>query len=237
MPSFFLFGKKRRKTIKKARKPPAQLLKMCRKYRIKTTKKVGIKSSVGEEFLTADKGKKFRGDGMKKMRKFAEGGLEDGAYDGLKEAAMRGGMARKSPKLPSEDIERQDENPVTKKVKDAVKGVGKYVMGMPGVVGAGVRGMKAGGALKETDAESNPGLAKLPTEVRNKMGYMKKGGMAHSDIKKDMPMMKKVADKAVNGHEKKMHGMAKGGVTRADGCVSKGHTKGKMITMKSGGAC
>jgi hypothetical protein len=34
------------------------------------------------------------------------------------------------------------------------------------------------GGLKETDAESNPGLAKLPTEVRNKMGYMKKGGMA-----------------------------------------------------------
>jgi hypothetical protein len=31
--------------------------------------------------------------------------------------------------------------------------------------------------------------------------------------------------------------MAKGGVTRADGCVSKGHTKGKMVTMKSGGAC
>jgi hypothetical protein len=30
-------------------------------------KKVGIKSSVGEEFLTADKGKKFKGDGMKKM--------------------------------------------------------------------------------------------------------------------------------------------------------------------------
>ena len=61
--------------------------------------------------------------------------------------------------------------------------------------------------------------------------------MKHSDIKKDMPMMKKVAGAAVKGHEKKMHGMAKGGVTRADGCVTKGHTKGKMITMKSGGAC
>lgn len=93
------------------------------------------------------------------------------------------------------------------------------------------------GGLKETDAESNPGLAKLPTEVRNKMGYMKKGGMAHEDIAKDKPMMEKVAKKAVKGHEKKMHGMAKGGVTRADGCVSKGHTKGKMVTMKSGGAC
>jgi hypothetical protein len=49
--------------------------------------------------------------------------------------------------------------------------------------------------------------------------------------------MKMVADKAVKGHEKKMHSMAKGGVTRADGCVTKGHTKGKMIKMKSGGMC
>jgi hypothetical protein len=99
------------------------------------------------------------------------------------------------------------------------------------------RKFKEGGALKETDAESNPGLAKLPTEVRNKMGYMKKGGMAHSDMAKDKPMMKKVAAEAVKGHEKKMHGMAKGGVTRADGCVTKGHTKGKMVTMKKGGMC
>jgi hypothetical protein len=66
----------------------------------------------------------------------------------------------------------------------------------------------------------------------------KKGGlMKHDDIKKDMPMMKKVAGEAVKGHEKRMHKMAKGGVTRADGCVTKGHTKGKMVIMKSGGSC
>jgi hypothetical protein len=112
------------------------------------------------------------------------------------------------------------------------------------------RKFKEGGALKQTDAESNPGLAKLPTDVRNKMGYMKKGGMAHSDMAKDKPMMKKVAKEEVKAHEKSMHGMkkggmtcgparkmAKGGVTRADGCVTKGHTKGKTIAMKKGGAC
>jgi hypothetical protein len=100
------------------------------------------------------------------------------------------------------------------------------------------RKFKEGGALKQTDAESNPGLAKLPTEVRNKMGYMKKGGiMKHSDIAKDKPMMKAEAKKAVKGHEKRMHGMAKGGVTRADGIAKKGHTKGKTIAMKRGGAC
>jgi hypothetical protein len=68
----------------------------------------------------------------------------------------------------------------------------------------------------------------------------KKGGlMKHSDMSKDKPMMKKIAGleatKVVNKHEKKMHGMAKGGVTRADGCVTKGHTKGKMIAMRMGG--
>jgi len=111
--------------------------------------------------------------------------------------------------------------------------------------------MASGGHLKEVDAQDNPGLAKLPTEVRNKMGYAKKGGlMKHSDIKQDMPMMKKVAGAAVKGHEKKMHGMKKGGMAKkmasgglsaghksADGCVTKGRTKGKMITMKKGGAC
>jgi|TARA_R100001015_G_C4572361_1_gene130221 predicted RNA-binding protein with PIN domain len=30
--------------------------------------------------------------------------------------------------------------------------------------------------LKKVDKKKNPGLAKLPTKVRNKMGYMKKGG-------------------------------------------------------------
>jgi hypothetical protein len=94
------------------------------------------------------------------------------------------------------------------------------------------RKFKAGG-LKEVDSDSNPGLSKLPTEVRNKMGYMKKGGnVKHSDISKDKPMMKKVAAKAVKGHEKKMHGMAKGG-----GIEIKGKTKGKMVKMKYGGAC
>ena len=92
---------------------------------------------------------------------------------------------------------------------------------------------KEGGMMKKIDAKKNPGMAKLPTAVRNKMGFMKEGGKAHSDMAKDKPMMKKVAAKAVKGHEKRLHGMAKGG-----GIEAKGKTKGKMITMKSGGkAC
>jgi hypothetical protein len=66
----------------------------------------------------------------------------------------------------------------------------------------------------------------------------KKGGMMnHDDIKQDMPMMKKVASKAVKMHEKKMHGMKSGGVFRsaADGCATQGKTKGTMIKMCGGG--
>ena len=39
--------------------------------------------------------------------------------------------------------------------------------------------MKKGG-LKAVDKEKNPGLAKLPTRVRNKMGYMRRGGKANT---------------------------------------------------------
>jgi hypothetical protein len=36
--------------------------------------------------------------------------------------------------------------------------------------------MKSGGSLKPVDSSKNPGLAKLPTAVRNNMGYKKDGG-------------------------------------------------------------
>ena len=86
----------------------------------------------------------------------------------------------------------------------------------------------------------NPSFAKkvgVPAKVgqefltADKGKKFKEGGeMKHSDIAKDKPMMKKVAAKAVKGHEKRLHGMAKGG-----GIEVKGKTKGKMIAMKSGG--
>jgi hypothetical protein len=61
--------------------------------------------------------------------------------------------------------------------------------------------------------------------------FSKGGDMKHSDAKMDKGMMQK----AVNKHEGRLHKgqpmtkLAKGGVTRADGCVTKGHTKGKMV--------
>jgi hypothetical protein len=42
--------------------------------------------------------------------------------------------------------------------------------------------------MKPVDKKKNPGLAKLPTAVRNKMGYMAKGGKVS---KSKMKMKKK----------------------------------------------
>lgn len=73
----------------------------------------------------------------------------------------------------------------------------------------------SGGSLKEVDSSENPGLSKLPTEVRNKMGYMKKGGMAKKYAKGGCATKsdaKMIAKKEVKGHESSMHKMKKGGI-------------------------
>jgi hypothetical protein len=57
--------------------------------------------------------------------------------------------------------------------------------------------------LKAVDSSKNPGLSKLPTEVRNKMGYQKDGGKTS--------MAKKKAPKAKAGKEM---------IKRADGSYS-----------------
>ena len=109
---------------------------------------------------------------------------------------------------------------------------------------------KEGGMMKPVDMKKNPGVAKLPTAVRNKMGFMKKGGMADDskeDTKMDKGQDKAMIKKAFKQHDAQEHKggkgttlkLAKGGSFRssADGCATKGKTKGKMISMKSGGAC
>ena len=124
----------------------------------KFAKKAGVPRSVGEDFLTADKGKKFR-----------EGGT-------MKESKM---MVKK-------EIDFM-------KKKGAPKSMLKHEMAEAG---------------------------------------MKKGGMAEC---------KTVAKKEVKSHEKRMHKMASGGkvgqLSKADGCATKGKSKGTMVKMKSGGYC
>lgn len=84
--------------------------------------------------------------------------------------------------------------------------------------------------LVEVDSNKNPGLSKLPTEVRNKMGYMKNGGCA---TKSDAKM---IAKKEVKGHESSMHKMKKGGMAYAKGGITEKGTgekyKSKAAMMK-----
>ena len=91
---------------------------------------------------------------------------------------------------------------------------------------------------------------KVPTFAADGVGKMKKGGMAHEDVKMDKKMMQK----AVNKHEGRLHKgasmtkLAKGGMAPSkmgsvktsssrDGIATKGKTKGTMIAMKRGGKC
>jgi len=106
---------------------------------------------------------------------------------------------------------------------------------------------RKGGSTNPKEAKiANPrvhhGQIQLPNVSLKKYSGFKEGGMMkHSDIKEDMPMMKKVAKQEVMGHEKRMHKMASGGkvgqLSKADGCAKQGRSKGTMIKMKSGGMC
>jgi hypothetical protein len=105
-------------------------------------------------------------------------------------------------------------------------------------------------------AAHNPAFAKkvgIPTKVAKEFNQADKGkkfvggGMAKEDMKMDMAQDKKMAKKAIGMHDKQMHGgkktdlaalkkggcakMAKGGSasSRADGCATKGKTKGRII--------
>jgi hypothetical protein len=156
----------------------------------KFAKKVGIPKSVGEDFMEADKGKKFR-----------TGGSTNPAKGKFNKPKSNHGMMQ----LPNVSLK-------------------KYV------------GKKEGGSLKGKEMKESKMM------VKKEIGFMKKKGAPKSMIKHEMAeagmknggmaSMKKVATKAVKGHEKRMHSMAKGG-----GIEIKGKTKGKMVKMKSGGYC
>lgn len=74
-------------------------------------------------------------------------------------------------------IKSKSEKAFKKNISTEVK-AGRPVKQAVAIAYSVKRGAKKaeGGSLKAVDKEQNPGLAKLPTEVRNKMGYMKKGG-------------------------------------------------------------
>ena len=116
--------------------------------------------------------------------------------------------------------------------------------------GGDMKKMNMGGYADGGMTMVNKGGKMVPDFAADGKGKMAKGGMAHKDVKMDKSMMQK----AVNKHEGRLHKgaamtkLAKGGMTPSkmgavktgktpDGIVSKGKTKGTMITMKRGGKC
>jgi len=68
-----------------------------------------------------------------------------------------------------------------KDIERSKKALGMKKGGRAKMMGGGMMGRRFGmkeGSLKPVDPKTQKGLSKLPTEVRNKMGYMKKGGRA-----------------------------------------------------------
>ena len=112
---------------------------------------------------------------------------------------MGGGMMMKRPMMKkggvaSEAKKKQFKTNQAKQketTKKVLKKVGKAALMLNPITAAPAAGMnvakkikermgkKMGGALKPVDPKTQKGLSKLPTEVRNKMGYMKKGGKVH----------------------------------------------------------
>lgn len=76
-------------------------------------------------------------------------------------------------------------------------------------------------ALKPVDKKSKPGLAKLPTDVRNKMGYAKKGGEA-----KDGKFIQKAIKKPGALHEQM--GVPKGKKIPAKALAKAAKAPGKL---------
>ena len=74
--------------------------------------------------------------------------------------------------------------------------------------------------MKKVNKAKNPGLAKLPTSVRNNMGYMKNGGVVKP---KGMKNGGKVKPKGMRyGGKVKPKGMKNGGVINSKGTSTGG---------------
>jgi hypothetical protein len=179
----------------------------------KFAKKTGISQAVGRKFLESDKGKEFR-----------KGGTTNPVRAKIANPRPRAGMLQ----MPNVSLKKygfKDGGTLTNEKEKDMKKMNPGMMAMM----AKKKPMKmAEGGMPMVMKDGK----KVPAFAADGVGKMAKGGMAHSDIAKDKPMMKKVAAKAVKSHEKKLHGMARGG-----GVEIKGKTKGTMIKMKKGGSC
>ena len=179
----------------------------------KFAKKTGIPQAVGRKFLESDKGKEFR-----------KGGTTNPVRAKIANPRPRAGMLQ----MPNVSLKKYGFKEGGALTNEKDKDMKKMNSGMMAMMAKKKPMKMAEGGMPMVMKDGK----KVPAFAADGVGKMAKGGMAHSDIAKDKPMMKKVAAKAVKSHEKKLHGMARGG-----GVEIKGKTKGTMIKMKKGGSC
>jgi hypothetical protein len=134
------------------------------------------------------------------VKKFKTGGSVNNVYEAKKssgdkdnirktklikpEKAAAPSKAATKPNFAGSDVAKEKgkpsghEDPYIKSKQSGKKAAAPSGAGGPDAFkkGGKVKKCADGGSLKPTDAEENPGLAKLPTNVRNKMGFAKKGG-------------------------------------------------------------
>jgi hypothetical protein len=216
-------------------------------------KKAGISQKVAKEFNQADKGKKFNRGGnvsKRKIRKFGEGGIAADKFDALAKLAAeeQDKFNKANPKAPEymkKAPTRSKQGEDAKYQYEIDKGTGKAgafkkeISSPTYKKGGKVTGLKKIFKGKETYKEElKEGKAiksgKISPEQYAKgeamEKKMKKGGkcyagggagksdeLRNADIQREMANQTRVVKKA------------KGDVTRADGCVTKGHTKGKFV--------
>jgi len=199
---------------------------------------------------------------MGKIKKYQPGGkvmrkTTKGPLDSLSEAEKS--KIRKSIQMP------RNLNPINRLKKDVdLSAPGKGMMeelkkkgAMPpskkniGRKGIKVKKAKGGASLKPVPADRQKSLGKLPTAVRNKMGYQKNGGKmkkarggatlspSGSNVSKRLSSYPKTIGKAMNGTTTPMQRRARAAAAIGRGAASrrKSRTTAQMPTMKMGGKC
>ena len=140
--------------------------KLLENRKAKTFK--GRKFKTLEERFTPEQSEKMMRDPKRKER------LKKLLENRKAKTFKKGGSAKKSKKKP---IRYVSEKAVLEAATEKNRNPMKDQRLDDSFKGKAVRFKKAmGGSLKPVDKEKNPGLSKLPTKVRNKMGFMKKGG-------------------------------------------------------------
>jgi hypothetical protein len=129
------------------------------------------------DIKSIDKAKKFKPAmlcGGKSVKKYNG---EDGSYVESEKPSMGAkiskGVQDFAKSIKENIIGTPEQNRIGQETLDKQATEGSKTAKM---LGGKAKKMNQGGSLKDVDAEENPGLAKLPTNVRNNMGYKRSGG-------------------------------------------------------------